>query len=102
VVDEPTEKLAALRALSDHMIPEGGKRCADKRTGMKATVVLSCRYRGLRESAGGHRWMMKEDYGWKSGQGVIPLRLRRVRPFLNRACPQMLRRRLRQSSYERG
>jgi len=70
VVDESTEKLAALRALSDHMIPGRWEEVrGPSEQEMKATVVCLCRsQRSPRKCGLAHRWMMKKITSWKSGQ----------------------------------
>ena len=83
VVDEPTEKLNALRALSDHMIPGRWEEVrGPSEQEMKATVVLSLPLAEVSAKVRvGPPLDDEEDYELEVWAGVIPLRLTASAPI---------------------
>jgi len=83
VIDEPAEKLAALRALSEHMIPGRWEEVrGPSEQEMKATVVLSLPLAEVSAKVRvGPPLDDEEDYALAVWAGVIPLRLTASEPI---------------------
>jgi len=92
LVDDPAEKLAALRALSEHILPH---RWDDSRfpneKELKATSVLRLPINEFSAKVRvGPPVDDEEDYEFKTWAGVIPLELTAGAPIRDDRCEQEL------------
>jgi nitroimidazol reductase NimA-like FMN-containing flavoprotein (pyridoxamine 5'-phosphate oxidase superfamily) len=92
LVDDPAEKLAALRALSDHILPN---RWDDSRQPngkeLKATSVLRLPINEFSAKVRvGPPVDDEEDYAFPTWAGVIPLEITSAQPIRDERCEQAL------------
>lgn len=92
VVDDPAEKLRALRVLSDHIIPHrwDDARQPNERE-LKATSVLRIRIKEFSAKVRTGPPMDDEaDYGFPTWAGVIPLEMQSGAPVRDERCQRGL------------
>ncbi len=92
LVDDPTEKLAALRALSEHILPnrwDDSRQPNDKE--LKATSVLRLPITEFSAKVRvGPPVDDEEDYAFPTWAGVIPLEITSGQPIRDERCQQEL------------
>jgi nitroimidazol reductase NimA-like FMN-containing flavoprotein (pyridoxamine 5'-phosphate oxidase superfamily) len=92
LVDDPTEKLAALRALSEHILPnrwDDSRQPNEKE--LKATSVLRLPIDEFSAKVRvGPPVDDEEDYAFPTWAGVIPLEITSGQPIRDERCPQEL------------
>jgi nitroimidazol reductase NimA-like FMN-containing flavoprotein (pyridoxamine 5'-phosphate oxidase superfamily) len=92
LVDDPAEKLAALRALSEHIIPhrwDDARQPNEKE--LKATSVLRLPINEFSAKVRvGPPVDNEEDYSFETWAGVIPLEMNSGTPIRDESCKQEL------------
>jgi nitroimidazol reductase NimA-like FMN-containing flavoprotein (pyridoxamine 5'-phosphate oxidase superfamily) len=92
LVDDPAEKLAALRALSDHILPnrwDDSRQPNEKE--LKATSVLRLPINEFSAKVRvGPPVDDEEDYAFPTWAGVIPLEITSAQPIRDERCEQAL------------
>jgi hypothetical protein len=92
LVDDPAEKLAALRALSEHILPnrwDDSRQPNDKE--LKATSVLRLPITEFSAKVRvGPPVDDEEDYAFPTWAGVIPLEITSGQPIRDERCQQEL------------
>jgi nitroimidazol reductase NimA-like FMN-containing flavoprotein (pyridoxamine 5'-phosphate oxidase superfamily) len=92
IVDDPAEKLAALRALAEHILPhrwDDSRQPNEKE--LKATSVLRLPINEFSAKVRvGPPVDDEEDYAFPTWAGVIPLEMNSGTPIRDERCPQEL------------
>ncbi len=104
LVDDPAEKLAALRALSEHILPQrwNDSRFPNEKE-LKATSVLRLPISEFSAKVRvGPPVDDEEDYSFRTWAGVIPLEMKSGTPIRDERCAQELPAYLKNYSRKRG